>query len=119
MATSEELQADRAALQRRTIRTLFTSQMLGGVGVASGFAVGSLLAEEVSGSTSLAGLAQTSTVLGAALVAVPMSRIMARRGRRPGLVAGYALGLSGALITILAAAVENYPLLLIGLAAFG
>lgn len=117
--TSEFARTDRAAVQRRTLRTLFTSQVLGGVGVASGLAVGSLLAEEVSESTALAGFAQTSTVLGAALVAVPMSRLMTRRGRRPGLVAGYALGLGGAAVTILAATLVSYPLLLVGLAAFG
>jgi MFS family permease len=116
---SAERHPDRAAVQRRTLQTLFTSQMLGGVGVASGLAVGSLLAEEVGGSTSLAGFASTATVLGAALVAVPLSRLMARSGRRPGLVIGYALGVAGSVVTVIAASVGSYPLLLLGLAGFG
>jgi len=45
----EATTADRT-VQRRTIGTLVGSQVLGGVGMASGIAVGSLLAEDVSGS---------------------------------------------------------------------
>ena len=47
------------ALQRRTVATLVGSQMLGGIGVSSGIAVGSLLAEQILGSPDLAGLGGT------------------------------------------------------------
>ena len=60
------------ALQRRTVGTLVGSQMLGGVGVSSGIAVGSLLAEQILGSPDLAGLGGTFQVLGSALIAVPI-----------------------------------------------
>ncbi|MFZ5872370.1 MAG: MFS transporter, partial [Actinomycetota bacterium] len=63
------------AVQRRAVRVLVGSNVLGGVGVASGIAVGGLLAEDLSGSTSLAGLAQTGAVLGAALLALPLARV--------------------------------------------
>ena len=119
MTATVDVRPNRAAVQRRTLQTLFASQVLGGVGVASGIAAGGLLAEQVSGSTTLAGFAPTSSVLGAALVAVPLARLMARRGRRPGLVAGYLLGALGAAVTIVGASVASYPLLLLGLAAFG
>jgi hypothetical protein len=56
---------DVAPVQARTVRVLVASQVLGGVGVASGIAVGGLLAEDVSGSTTLSGLASTTVVLGA------------------------------------------------------
>ncbi|MEJ7727460.1 MAG: hypothetical protein WKH47_10640, partial [Actinomycetes bacterium] len=92
MTATVDVRPNRAAVQRRTLQTLFASQVLGGVGVASGIAAGGLLAEQVSGSATLAGFAPTSSVLGAALVAVPLARLMASRGRRPGLVAGYLLG---------------------------
>lgn len=108
-----------AAVQRRTVRVLFATQVLGGVGVALGIAVGSLLAAEVFGSTALAGLAQTSVVLGAAVAALPMSRLMAARGRRPGLAAGYAIGAAGALTAVAAAALGAPWLLLPGLLLFG
>ena len=119
MTATVDVRPNRAAVQRRTLQTLFASQVLGGVGVASGIAAGGLLAEQVSGSATLAGFAPTSSVLGAALVAVPLARLMARRGRRPGLVAGYLLGTLGAAVTIVGASVTSYPLLLLGLAAFG
>lgn len=119
MAALPDVELDRPALQRRTLQTLCASQVLGGVGVGSGIAVGTLLAEEVGGSATLAGFAQTSTVLGSALVAVPLARLMVRRGRRPGLVAGYLLGAVGALITILGAVIESFPVLLVGMASFG
>ncbi len=107
------------ALQRRTVATLVGSQMLGGVGVSSGIAVGSLLAEEILGSPDLAGLGGTFQVLGAALIAIPMARIMAGRGRRPGLGFGYLLGIAGAVLLALAGIVGSFPLLLVGSALFG
>ena len=107
------------ALQRRTVSTLVGSQMLGGVGVSSGIAVGSLLAEDILGSPDLAGLGGTFQVLGGALIAVPMARIMARSGRRPGLNFGYVLGIVGALALTTAGIVRSFPLLLLGSVLFG
>ncbi|GAB2680445.1 MFS transporter [Thalassiella azotivora] len=113
------LQATTAVHQRRTVRTLVVSQVLGGVGVAGGITAGGLLAEEVSGSTSVAGLAQTATVLGAALLAVPLARVAAARDRRAALAGGYAIGLAGALLTLLAAVAGWLWLVLLGSALFG
>ena len=117
-----ELQRDeaaRAAVQRRVVPTLVSSQALGGVGVASGIAVGSLLARDLSGSTTLAGLSQTATVLGAALLAVPLARHAARAGRRPALSTGYLVGLTGAALILLAAEVGSFGLLMVGSLLFG
>jgi MFS family permease len=105
--------------QRRALRTLVAGQVLGGVGVASGIAVGGLLAEEVSGSTAFAGLAQTASVLGAAVLALPMARLMDARGRRPGLVAGYLAGGIGAVLMVTAAVLGVFVLLLAGAVLFG
>jgi MFS family permease len=106
-------------LQRDTVRTLVGSQVLGGVGVSAGASVGALLAEQVSGSAELAGLGGTFQVLGAALIAVPMSRLMAARGRRPGLQLGYGLAVVGALAMVTAGAVGSFALLLLGSLLFG
>ncbi len=108
-----------AAVQRRTVRVLVGSQVLGGVGVSIGFAVGALLAEQISGSATLAGLATTASVLGSALAAVPLSRLMAVRGRRPGLALGYLIGAAGASLAAVAAALDAYWLLLAGMCLFG
>ncbi len=110
---------DRASLQRRTVTTLVGSQVLGGVGLSAGIAVGALLAEEVSGSARFAGLGGTFQVLGSALVAIPMARVMAARGRRPGLVLGYALAAAGAVGLITAGIIGSFPLLLVSSLAFG
>ena len=62
----------RAAVQRRTLRLLFVTQILGGIGMTIGVAVGALLAARLGG-TRVSGLAQSSVVIGGALLAVPRS----------------------------------------------
>lgn len=111
--------ADVHAVQRRTVTTLVGTQVLVGVGVSAGAAVGALLAEQTSGSADLAGLGGTFQVLGGALVAIPMAHVMAARGRRWGMLAGYGLGILGAVTIIVAAAVRSFPLLLLGTTLFG
>ncbi|GAA2094745.1 MFS transporter [Microlunatus panaciterrae] len=106
-------------VQRRTVRTLVGSQMLGGIGVASGIAVAAILAEEMLGSAGLAGLASTAQVLGGAILAVPMARLMAGYGRRAGLLAGYLTGAAGAALAVLAGVWSSFPLLLLAAALFG
>jgi MFS family permease len=109
----------RDSVQRRTVATLSMSQILGGVSLASGVAVGALLAEQVSGSPTYAGLGSTFQVIGSALIAVPMARLSAARGRRPGLVLGYALSFVGALGLITAGIVGSFALLLVASLLFG
>lgn len=110
---------EQAALQRRTLAVLVTSQVLGGAGLASGIAVGALLAEDLLGGPGFAGLATASLTVGSAGAAVPLSRLMARSGRRPGLVLGYLVGLVGAVAVVTAGALGSGMLLLVGLVAFG
>lgn len=107
------------ALQRRTIATLAGSQIIGGVGVSAGAAVGALLAADVSGSEAWAGLGGTAQTLGGALAAIVVARVMATQGRRPGLVLGYALAVGGALLIVGAAAIGSFPLLITGFLLFG
>ena len=118
-AGSHRQAPDLQPVQRRTVRTLVGSQMLGGVGVSSGIAVGSILAEEILGSADLAGLANTAQVLGAAVLTVPMARLMAARGRRAGLVAGYLTGTVGAALAVLAGIQSSFVLLLCATTLFG
>lgn len=109
----------RDPVQRHVVRTLVGSQMLGGVGLAAGVAVGALIAEDVSGSARWAGLGSTFQVLGTALVAVPVVRTMAARGRRAGLVLAYLLAAVGAVGIIVAAVVGSFALLLAASLLFG
>ncbi|HKA67706.1 MAG TPA: MFS transporter [Actinomycetes bacterium] len=110
---------DVARVQARTVRTLIASQIIGGIGVASGIAVAVLAAEELTGSASLAGLVQTAGVLGAAVAAVPLSRLMYRRGRRIGLVAAYLIAGAGAGICLLSGVSSAYWLMLLGMSLYG
>lgn len=107
------------ALQRRTVATLAGTQVLGGVGVSAGAAVGALLAADVSGSEAWAGLGGTAQTLGGALAALVISRIMAAKGRRPGLVVGYGMAVTGALTIVAASVIGSFALLLIGFLLFG
>ena len=109
----------RDPIQRRTLATLASTQVLGGVGLAAGIAVGSLIAEDITGSPTYAGLGGTFQVLGSALIAIPVARLMAARGRRPGLVLGYVLALVGAVLIITSAVVSSFALLLVGSLFFG
>ncbi|HEU4946868.1 MAG TPA: MFS transporter [Kribbella sp.] len=108
-----------ADLQRGTLRVLVVSNVLGGVAVASGIAVAGLLAESISGSTSMAGLAATSMTLGAAILAVPLAKLARARGRRISLTAGYLIALLGALLSIVAAQIDSLALLLLAGCLFG
>lgn len=107
------------SLQQQTVRVLVVSNVLGGVAVASGIAVAGLLAENISGSTSMAGFAATSMTLGAAALAVPMARLARAKGRRTSLSAGYAIALAGAILSIVAAQTDSLTLLLLGGCLFG
>ncbi|GAA1837479.1 MFS transporter [Microlunatus capsulatus] len=106
-------------VRRSGLGVLVVSQLLAGLGVASGVAVGGLLAEQLSGTVVVAGLAQTSSVLGAGLWAIPLARLAGRRGRRWGLGCGYALAVLGTLLVLGSAALGSVVLLFVGLAAFG
>lgn len=104
--------------QRHTIKTLSSAQILGGVGVATGATVGALLASELS-SESFSGLSATASVVGAAVIAIPVSRVMNVRGRRSGLIVGYGIGVLGALLVVIGAIVNFFPLALLGLVGMG
>ncbi|WP_229401199.1 MFS transporter [Micromonospora okii] len=109
---------DVAAIQRRTVRLLFLTQIIGGIGVTIGISVGALLAARIAG-TAVAGLAQSAGVVGGALLAIPVTRIMAGYGRRPGLVTAYVVGAAGGVLVVLAAAIRQPPLLFVGMLLFG
>ncbi|HEY0697675.1 MAG TPA: MFS transporter, partial [Micromonospora sp.] len=105
-------------IQRRTLRLLFVTQTIGGVGLTIGVTVGALLAARLVG-TGLSGLAQSSAVVGGALLAVPVTRVMHARGRRPGLVLAYLVGALGSVLIVLAAITRWAPLLFAGMLLFG
>lgn len=102
------------AVQRKVVRALAAAQILNGVGVAGTVAAGSLLVASITESETLAGLAQTSAVLGAAALALPLARLTARGGRRLALTVGYLSGFVGSLFAIFGGAQRNIFLMLLG-----
>ena len=102
------------ALQEKTVKVLATVQVLNGVGVAGTVAAGSLLVASITNSETLAGLAQTSSVLGAAALALPLARLTSRGGRRLALSVGLIAGVIGSLLAIFGGSRENIYLMLTG-----
>jgi MFS family permease len=101
-------------VQRKVVKTLASAQVLSGVGTAGTVAAGSLLVASISNSETLAGLAQTSAVLGAAALALPLARITAKGGRRAALSIGYFTGFVGSIFAIWGGTSRNLALMLIG-----
>src|SRR6187401_2185573 len=116
--TAIDTTMDLAAVQRRTLRLLFATQVIGAVGVSVGVSVGALLAAEMAG-TSLSGLAQSSVVLGAALLALPVTKIVQHSGRRVSLTATYLVATVGSILIVTAAVRNSLPLLFAGYFLFG
>ncbi|HEX6194915.1 MAG TPA: MFS transporter [Jiangellaceae bacterium] len=110
---------DVVAVQRRTLRTLIAIQILAGFGIATGVAVGALLAARMLGSADLAGLVQSSQVLGSALLAVPAAGLSARLGRRAGLTAALGVAAGGGVLALTAAQLQQFWLLAVGMGLFG
>lgn len=107
-----------AAVQRRSVRLLVATQIVGGVGVSMGISVGALLAAQLGG-TGISGVVQSSAVVGGAAIVLPVTRVMRRYGRRPGLALAYLAGVLGAVGIIVAAVAESVPLLFVGMFLFG
>ena len=95
--------------QKLTLAKLFTAQLFSGAGIASGYAVGGLLAEQITGRTAMAGFAQMSVILGAGLVAYPLSTLASRFGRRTALTLGFGIGTLGAAIVLTGVAAGFLP----------
>ncbi|RSN26771.1 MFS transporter [Amycolatopsis sp. WAC 04169] len=105
--------------QRRVLTVLFLSQVLSGAGLAAGITVGALLAQDMLGTTGLAGLPSALYTAGSAIAAVAVGRLSQARGRRPGLAAGYLTGALGSAGVVLAAVIHSPVLLFAALFVYG
>ena len=63
------------------LTVLIVNQLLAGVGVATGMALAAILTADLTGTLAMGGLAQSSSVLGAAIVAIPLAKLAVRSGR--------------------------------------
>ncbi|MER5355211.1 MFS transporter [Kitasatospora sp. NPDC002551] len=105
--------------QRRVLAVLVVSQLVSGVGLTAGVVVGSLIAEEMLGSTGLAGLPTALFTGGSMLGALGIGRLCQAWGRRPGLGLGYAVGALGSVGVVVAVAADQVALLLPALLVYG
>jgi len=113
-AVTELPPAELARLRRRTVWTLVGGVALGSTGNIAALTVATIVANDLTGSAALAGTPAAAVVFGAALGATTLSWLMSRRGRRPGLVVGYGLGVVGAGLAIAGVVASSLPILLLG-----
>jgi len=106
-------------LRRRTIWTLVAGVAIGSTGHIAAVTVGTIVAEEIAGTSALAGLPAASVVLGSAVGSALLSLLMARRGRRIGLALGYTISVGGALVAAAAVIVGSLLLLTLGTLLIG
>jgi MFS family permease len=100
--------------RRRTRWALFASVALGSTGHIAAVTVAAIVGQDLLGTAALAGAPGAAVVFGAAIGALALSSLMARRGRRIGLTAGYVIGLVGAAIATAAVLTRSFPLLIVG-----
>lgn len=105
--------------RRRTLAVLVAAQVVGGLGIGAGVAMGSLVAEEVAGNEALAGIARTMSTLGTAAFAVPLVLLAGRAGRRGALTTGWLLSAIGAVLLVTSVVTTSLPLVMLGMVVFG
>jgi MFS family permease len=108
-------------LRRRgaLMATLFAAQVSASTGFSMGMAVGAIMAAAITGTNTWAGLPVAVGSLGTALAAWPLSRLMVRFGRRPGLTLGYVLAVAGAMLGIAGVMAPSFTIFLAGMVLFG
>lgn len=106
-------------LYRKTLMIVIIAQLFGGAGLAAGVTVGALLAQDMLGTDSLAGVPAALLTLGAASSALFVGRLSGRFGRRIGLTTGFLAGGLGAIGVVFAAIADNLPLLFASMLIYG
>ncbi|MDE4084294.1 MFS transporter [Planococcus maritimus] len=106
-------------LYKRTLWIVVLSQIFGGAGLAAGITVGALLARDMLGTESYAGLPVFLFTLGSAGAALVVGRLSQRFGRRTGLAAGFLTGGIGSIGVVFAAIWGNVFLLFLSLLIYG
>ena len=119
MSSNHLGQEEIAVIQKKSLRILSGAQTLSGLGVSGTFAAGSLLVVQITGSDALAGLVQTATVVGAALLALPLAKWTALGGRRRALSTGYFVGGLGATFALIGGVNNLFFMILIGASMIG
>jgi MFS family permease len=105
--------------RRRLTLTLFGGAALGTTGYIAAATVAGLAVEEITGRATFAGLPGAVAIAGTAVGTSLLTLRVAERGRRLGLVTGYAFGALGAGIAIAGVVNSSLLVLLVGMAVLG
>ena len=113
-------EAERATIQRRVLWVLASGQVVGAAALATAVTVGAFVIQGILGDkTALGGLATATVTIGTAFTSLWLSRLMRRRGRRPGMQLGYTLASIGGLVAAIGAQHRSLPIFVLGLFVFG
>lgn len=104
---------------RRLSWTVFVSVAAGMVALYAAFTASPLVAEDITGNRTWSGLPGAAAILGTAVGTASLGALMSRRGRRPGLVAGWTVGALGGGAALLATAAGSLPLLILAMLVLG
>lgn len=109
----------REQTRKRLIGTLFAGNAIASTAYIGIATVGALIAEQITGSTALSGLAPTVGTLGVAAAAAYLSWLSSKTGRRPAFTLGFLFAVLGAVLGILSLTTGNFLLLLVGMLGIG
>jgi MFS family permease len=110
---------DNRSTRIRLTNTIFVSQSLITASQVSILTLLAIMATELSGNESFAGLPQTALTLSRSLMAIPMGIIMGRLGRRFGLSVSYGVSVVGAAVGVLAIMGGSFLLIMVSSTLIG
>lgn len=103
----------------RLIGTLFAANAMSSTAYIGVVTVSSLIAEQVTGSTSLSGLPNAVGTLGTAAGAAMLSALSFKIGRRQTFTIGFAVAVVGSVLAAASVGVGSLPVLLVAMAVLG
>src|SRR3954469_7619740 len=119
MSSARLVPTSAMVVRPRLMFTLLAAQVCGSTGNTLTLAMGSIVAADLTGSNTLSGVPVAVGALGGALASVPLSHLMGRAGRRPGLALGYLLAVLGSVLSMVGVVQRSFPLFLVGMFLFG
>lgn len=108
------LEEVKPAVRNRLITVIFTVSSLVAAAQVAYFTLMPIVAADLSGSESAAGIPSTAGLLFRAIAAYPLGWLMGRAGRRWGLTVGLVIGLVGMIMSAWAVGVGNFWLFALG-----
>ncbi len=104
---------------RRLTATVFVGVAFGMVALYAAFTAAPLVAEDLTGTRAWSGVPGAAAIAGTSAGTALLSALMARRGRRPGLAAGWATGMGGAVLALVGIAAGSFALFVLALFVLG